>query len=326
MNRPAASCGDLKNASGLKTMQTAQPNTTRTSKEVLLIHLGGLGDVCLSESTFLSLRHALGNGLVGLAYPRILGLFASYFTRIEDVGSRRWIHLLGNARDQSGGTLWQRICFIGKDRSGTLRERLQKFSVEPLLFIEMYPQAKMRSAADRVHVETFQLGQVKSHGFSAMTREVVPVPSQRVVLYPEKGFHKRKWPVENFLRLQNNLAGSGLNATVLSPPELHDSLPDSPAIHDLKDMAAFLRKGGLFVSNDCGVAHLAGAMGMSTVTVFHEYDPAIWHPRGCNVSLRCPDDGLSVDTVESAVRAALDGLSLSSEAKRPGTPSSHARC
>ena len=37
-----------------------------TGDEVLVVHLGGLGDVCLSESVFLSLRRHFGDRLVAL--------------------------------------------------------------------------------------------------------------------------------------------------------------------------------------------------------------------------------------------------------------------
>jgi ADP-heptose:LPS heptosyltransferase len=39
------------------------------------------------------------------------------------------------------------------------------------------------------------------------------------------------------------------------------------------------------VSNDSGMAHLAGASGLFTITIFTNFDPAIWHPRGSNIAL-----------------------------------------
>ena len=33
------------------------------------------------------------------------------------------------------------------------------------------------------------------------------------------------------------------------------------------------------------MAHLAGASGLFTITIFAGFDPAIWHPRGRNISL-----------------------------------------
>jgi ADP-heptose:LPS heptosyltransferase len=291
--------------------------------EMLLIHLGGLGDVCLSESTFFSLSRAFGERPVGLAYPRFLKLFGGYFKRIEDAGSAGWMHLFADSPENHGIAPWKRIVFIGKDRSGRLRQRWQYLSREPLLFIDMYPGEERPSVAgaseannpdgsDRIealHVEAFQLRQLSHHGIAPLRKPIVPVSARRIVLYPERGFSKRKWSVENFLALNEALTEKGVEVTILAPGELKGNLPNPMVIDDLGDVARFLSEGGIFVSNDCGVAHLAGALGMASVTIFHEYNPAIWHPRGRNVSLRVPEGGLSCTVIEEAVLGLLEGLS-----------------
>jgi ADP-heptose:LPS heptosyltransferase len=54
---------------------------------------------------------------------------------------------------------------------------------------------------------------------------------------------------------------------------------------DLIEVKQIFSEGGIFVSNDSGMAHLAGASGLFTITIFTGFDPAIWHPRGRNTSL-----------------------------------------
>ena len=111
--------------------------------EILLVHLGGLGDVCLSESIFLSLQKQFGNHLIGLGNRRFLNLFGEYFLRMEGVESRKWLHLFS---ERLTGPRWKQIVFIGKDREGRLRERWQKLSEERVIFIDMYPEGAFKGA------------------------------------------------------------------------------------------------------------------------------------------------------------------------------------
>jgi hypothetical protein len=101
--------------------------------EVLLIHMGGLGDMCLSESTFLSLSQHFQKNISALGYPRFFNFFRGYFKTIYSIESAKWLYLFSNNQPE---TSWKRIIFIGKDRNGELRERWQTISEERLIFID----------------------------------------------------------------------------------------------------------------------------------------------------------------------------------------------
>jgi len=51
----------------------------------------------------------------------------------------------------------------------------------------------------------------------------------------------------------------------------------------LRDQLA--RKAKLYVGNDSGVSHLAGALGVPVVAIFRSTDPRIWHPLGPRVTV-----------------------------------------
>jgi len=72
-------------------------------------------------------------------------------------------------------------------------------------------------------------------------------------------------------------------------------------IEDLADVKTFFDSGGIFVSNDSGMAHFAGFCGLLTITIFSDFDSSIWHPRGENISLRLGYDNVVatelVDTI-----------------------------
>jgi ADP-heptose:LPS heptosyltransferase len=65
----------------------------------------------------------------------------------------------------------------------------------------------------------------------------------------------------------------------------------TPTVRDLSvaGLAAFLSRCALYVGNDSGVTHLAGALGVATVALFGPTEPALWAPLGPRVvTLRSP--------------------------------------
>lgn len=298
--------------------------------EILLLHLGGLGDVCLSESAFLSLRDHFGNTIVAVGTKRFFRLFPEYFLRIHGVESRHWLYLFSK---EPADTRWKRVIFIGKDREGELRRHWQKISLDPMIFIDMYPDNEfgvgssefgvkpetdlenISHGAERIaqsdgkkqvmHVEGYQLAQLAQFGIKAVKKEIPWQRSPRVILYPEKGFEKEKWEPEHFVTLCRSLRSKGVQAQMMIPADLKVDAPGTISIDNLNDVRNFFEGGGIFVSSDSGMAHLAGATGLFTITIFTDHDPRIWHPRGTNVSLKPGKDQFDCDTIEKII---LDSL------------------
>jgi ADP-heptose:LPS heptosyltransferase len=264
--------------------------------ETLLIHLGGLGDVCLSESTFHSLLLHFGEEIDAVGYTRFLGLFEHYFARVLSVEERTWLWLFS---DLPCDKLWKQTLLIGKDKGGGMRRRLSAVSSRPPLFIDMYPEDE---ATD---VEAYQLSQLQSLGIRPSKKEPVAGARNRIILYPEKGYTKKKWPYEHFLALYDVLKNRGIDVSLLEAPDHEPSLQESHRFEDLRETARFFKDGGLFFSNDSGIAHLAAACGLATVTLFFDHDPAIWHPRGQNVSIPCDAHSPTVEEMVSVILRAV---------------------
>lgn len=262
--------------------------------EILLIHMGGLGDVCLSESLFLSLTQHFKEPLVACGIRRYFDLFPDYFLRIENIESAKWLFLFSQ---YPSDMKWERIVFVGKDSEGSLRKRINRYSEKQLIFIEMYP--KYGLTWEGKHVEDYQLTQLEKYGIKPVKKDIEPIWRDRVILYPEKGFSKKKWGIENFLELYRRLKFNFKNVYIMEPFEVKSKIEDSIVIKDLNEVKKFFSKGGVFVSNDSGMAHLAGACGMLTVTIFTDFDPLVWHPRGKNISLK--NKNLDLETVLSAI-------------------------
>jgi len=303
--------------------------------EILIIHLGGLGDTCLSESTFFSFSAHFNRNIVALGYTRFFRLFEGYFKRIERIESARWLPLFSQYTPDVN---WERIIFIGKDRKGALREKWGRMSREPMIFIEMYPEeqgsrgqgfegssaggqeagsrepeAEVKKSAIRnpqsatkCHVEDFQLMQLAQHGIEAKRKEITPNISRRAILYPEKGFKKEKWHYENFARLYHSLKSNGVDVHMLKSMGLETDVKEAVFFEELTDVVDFFKDGGVFVSNDSGMAHLAGMCGLHTITIFNDFDPDIWRPRGSGMALRYGRDGVNVPLIASKIMEAIE--------------------
>jgi ADP-heptose:LPS heptosyltransferase len=304
----------------------------------LLIHMGGLGDICLSESTFLSLSRHFQKNISALGYPRFFKLFSGYFQAVYSIESAKWLYLFS---DYPSEDRWKRIVFIGKDRYGKLRRKWQRISEEEMIFIDMYPGSMTDLVPDdhptpgvtiatddhpscmtqdslgrsenssliphpssvdfSLHVEDYQLLQLERYGIKPIKKEIEPRPRNRVILYPEVGVTKSKWPHRNFVELYQNLRERGIEVYVLEPLGLNLAIPDKVSIEDLAAVKTFFEEGGLFVSNDSGMAHFAGFCGLLTITIFSNFDPATWHPRGENTSMRLGADQVDMRSLEDLI-------------------------
>lgn len=278
-----------------------------SSAEVLVVHLGGLGDMCLAESTFLSLRSHFGTCLAGLGNRRFFDLFSTHFTKTYGVESRHWLYLFS---EKLTGPDFRRIVFIGKDRQGNIRKRWASYSREELIFIDMYPEGSFLDSGmsavplphESLHIEEYQLRQLGVFGVQPVKARAHLSGPGPVIVYPEKGFAKGKWPVENFLALRDLLVRDGRDTVVLRPADME--LPgETVVIHELSKVKEFFSRGGVFVSNDSGMAHLAGACGLATITVFTDFDPAVWHPRGQNISLKQGIDDVSPAAIARMIKS-----------------------
>ncbi|MCX5811789.1 MAG: hypothetical protein NT178_04500 [Proteobacteria bacterium] len=281
------------------------------SDKTFLIHLGGLGDMCLSESTFLSLSKHFEGNIEALGYTRFLKLFDEYFAKIHRIESIKWLHLFSS---HCPDIIYKQIIFIGKDREGNLRQRWQGFSREPLIFIEMYPEDRLivhnsqltgetnnNHVANNVHVEDYQLAQLAQYGIEAIKKEIKSKPLYRTILYPERGFQKKKWPLDNFIGLYNSLKSKDINVCILESLGINIDIKDKISFQELSDIKEFFQDGGIFVSNDSGMAHLAGMCGLFSITIFIDFNPLIWHPRGRFLTFRQDMDMIDISVIETKI-------------------------
>lgn len=119
------------------------------------------------------------------------------------------------------------------------------------------------------------------------------------------GFLPKRWPVTRYLRLCKWLIAE-LDARILVLSESRRDRPAGVLVRQLPSryvrwlagkpadlVAAILSLVDLCVGNDSGIAHLASAVGLPTVTIFGPTAPRFWKPIGRNAvtvfnqSVRC---------------------------------------
>ena len=104
------------------------------------------------------------------------------------------------------------------------------------------------------------------------------VPRERfAVIHPFSGSPRKNWPLEKFRALAR-----GLERTMpVCWCAGREDPPLAGAVHidDLYDLACWLARASLYIGNDCGISHLAAAVGTPVLALFGPTDPAVWGPR-----------------------------------------------
>jgi ADP-heptose:LPS heptosyltransferase len=115
-----------------------------------------------------------------------------------------------------------------------------------------------------------------------------------IVLHPGAGSENKCWPAERFLDLAMRLANAGRTVRVLLGEVELERWPASQiasfeAACDVRrpktyvDLLGELAEAAGYIGNDSGPGHLAGILGVPTISLFGEADPTRWKPLGPKV-------------------------------------------
>jgi len=161
---------------------------------------------------------------------------------------------------------------------------------------------------------------------------LIPGQSRFAVMAPRSAYGPaREWPHERFATLAQRLAARGLAVIVCGTAAERDTCSDvaraagagvvsAAGETDLPALAALVRRAAVAVCNDSGLAHLAGAVGTATLTLYGSTSSAwtaalgsrvrvLQHPpvcapcfrRTCRIGYRCLT-GIGLDEVDRACR------------------------
>jgi heptosyltransferase-3 len=141
-------------------------------------------------------------------------------------------------------------------------------------------------------------------------------PEGAVYLHPGAGKLKNRWPADRFATVARELRARGHEVWLLEGPQdqgTTDAVRDAlgaalPLVRgeSIAHLAGRFARAALYVGNDTGPLHLAGAVGAPTVGIYGWTDPGEWAPVGRLVrSVRAADGLLDSVRAKDVLDAAL---------------------
>ena len=165
----------------------------------------------------------------------------------------------------------------------------------PFQFLDALPPE-----GSRTHAADFFLQQAGGSGIAMPRIECPPVErSDFAVIHPFSGSARKNWPLERYRELAQRLP---LEVRWCAGPE--ETLENAVRIGNLWDLACWLASARIYIGNDCGITHLAAAVGTPVVAIFGPTDPALWAPRGDQVRI-VSGSFSDEDVAHALVRAAF---------------------
>ncbi len=295
---------------------------------VTIVRTGGLGDTILVLPTLAILREAYPNAtftLIGSTWAEALQPLVPFAARTVHIDrvfppARHGGHLL-NVFAASDAV----IVYTATSESDFV-SYVRRACPGPVLICPVMPAAGIHAARhlakvvasvpsgpDALPMPTLQC----PHGDRLQARgwlyQQIGHGVHPIAVHPGSGGKWKCWPAQQFAELAARLQVPVL--LVEGPAdsevcrEFAEVLPKSvPAARaagvSLSHLAALLAESRGYIGNDSGVSHLAAALGVPTVAVFGPTDPAVWAPRGPDVSIVTARGDTSWPTVDEVLAVA----------------------
>lgn len=278
-------------------------------RSILIFHAGALGDFILTWPLALALGRLFAQSRVIYVVGTDKGKLAERVARVEAVDSEAgWHHLFGDAsklpetsqRLLTGAQMV--VSFIGR-ADDVWTANVKRFAGEaPVISLSMSPgQANQRHITHHLAEQLIEtpiiqqavvqlLRSINDRGIGSRTG------GKDVVLHPGAGSRSKRWPIEKFVSLAIRLREVGISSRfVIGEVEREhfteadiQRLSAQSSLHfcaTLLNLHDHLATAGAFVGNDSGPGHLAGIIGVPTLSLFGPTDPAIWQPLGPRVTV-----------------------------------------
>ena len=296
-----------------------------STRPILIIHQGALGDLMLSLPALYSLRLFFDKVPWTVAgNPATLELLHTRFYAGEMISStgREWSGLY-----MDGGTIpeafrltlssFQKVFIFSKDSSQIFINGLKRAGLKAIFHLPSFPDERSGQT-----IEVLQKNCLSRWGIPWVERDQVLFPSREDLsrareklfhlglnpeggdrlwaIHPGSGSPHKNWPINRFLEVADKLSGGnkikplfllGPVEKEIQPPMVR--LIKSLGVPLLTDLALPELSGILYtcaglLGNDSGVSHLAAALGKPAVVLFGPTDPLLWRPKGKRVKILSP--------------------------------------
>lgn len=112
-------------------------------------------------------------------------------------------------------------------------------------------------------------------------------PAGPIVVHPGSGGRDKCWPLDRYALLVGQLPGEVKVICGEVEGDLQEAL-GAKLCQTLDELVDILETARLYIGNDSGPTHLAGAMGVPTIALFGPTDPKQWAPVGPAVTVLSP--------------------------------------
>lgn len=296
-------------------------------RNILLFHQGALGDFVVTWPLALGLARVMAQSRIFYVTASQKGALAEKVLKIESSDVEGGWHQLFSQQPElperaskllAGA---QQIVSFVSGPDGLWARNVRRLAPEAaLMTLSTAPTADFNG-----HVTEFFLRQAKAFpvieaALGQMLQSVAsrglgagPAAGGPVVVHPGAGSGKKCWPAECFLELIEGLRRQGREVrAILGEVELERwpaavieqfrAAAEVRTPATLVELADLIAGGSAFVGNDSGPGHLAGILGLPTVSIFGAKDPTTWRPLGPRVNVITGEwDQITPDRVLSAV-------------------------
>jgi len=297
-------------------------------RNILIFHLGALGDFIVTWPLALALARLYPQSRVFYVTHGQKGALAERVLRVESIDIETGWHALFNdpaalpepaARALASAHTIVSFLSNGRDEWTNNVHRLNADAsviglttvapndfpghISEFLVDQLQSTPAIQSATAQI------LKSIAERGISFPLR-----PNGYVLIHPGSGAPRKNWPAQRFLELIRQLRGARREIRVILgeveleqwPQELIAQFKSEGEIsqpQNLLELLAEISRASIFVGNDSGPAHLAGILGIPTVTLFAGTQTTRWRPLGPHVHvLPGPLDQIDVQTVFRTVQ------------------------
>jgi ADP-heptose:LPS heptosyltransferase len=288
-----------------------------TTKPILIIHQGALGDLLLSLPALYSLRLFHGQAPWTMAgNPATLSLLHGrfYAQEVVSIHQKEWAgffqrNVLITERFRGFVAIFKKSYVFSKSNPENLINGLTMAGLEETVWIPSFPlveQGISLQSLQRKILKTQRIPWIDSKKMlfpsrmdlqdarEALRACKVPIDGEAPLwaIHPGSGSIHKNWALERFIKvaLEVLTRNSIQPIFLLGPVEEDDNGAirsllkgyNFPVLRDipLTVLAGLLTHCAGYLGNDSGVSHLAAALGLPTVVLFGPTDPLFWAPKG----------------------------------------------
>ena len=285
--------------------------------KILILHAGGLGDLLLALPAMRIFRQAFPHSILELlGLPERLAvvsqdLQASSIHSI-DQGGVAYFYLEGVPLPPglvAFFSSFRAVLIFGKAGGEILADNLRRIGVSRVIFLPSFPAQELKVPVSDYLVKSLKDASIGGEIiFSPLRLPEASLISGRdfwvehelkegdrtVAIHPGSGSPVKNWNPKNFAQVADWASERSRVLLIVGPAEdggkevkraMKKANPIIANHPSLVQLAGILKSCTVYVGNDSGVTHLAAALGIPTIAIFGPTDPAVWGPRGSQVTV-----------------------------------------